>query len=53
MSRARGFGVATLFALNRRVRVALNYHRTDYVGGALEGDREAENVVMSRFQVAF
>ncbi|GMU06129.1 OprO/OprP family phosphate-selective porin [Corallococcus caeni] len=53
VSRARGFGVATLFAFNRRVRFALNYHRTDYVGGALEGDREAENVVMSRFQVAF
>ncbi|WP_404362413.1 OprO/OprP family phosphate-selective porin [Corallococcus coralloides] len=53
VSQARGFGVATLFALNRRVRVALNYHRTDYVGGALDGDREAENVVLSRFQVAF
>ncbi|RKG82037.1 porin [Corallococcus exercitus] len=53
VSQARAFGVATLFAFNRRVRFALNYHRTDFVGGALDGDREAENVVMSRFQVAF
>jgi phosphate-selective porin OprO and OprP len=53
VSAARGFGVATLFAFNRRVRVALNFHHTTYVGGAVEGDREDENVLMSRFQVAF
>ncbi|RKH46886.1 porin [Corallococcus sp. AB050B] len=51
---ARGFGVATTFALNRRVRFALNFHRTNYEGGAPDGgDRAPENALLSRFQLTF
>ncbi|TSC22647.1 OprO/OprP family phosphate-selective porin [Corallococcus sp. Z5C101001] len=51
---AKGFGVATTFAFNRRVRFAVNYHRTNYQGGAPNGgDRKPENVVLSRFQLTF
>ncbi|RKG64414.1 porin [Corallococcus sp. CA054B] len=54
VSEARGFGVATTFAFNRRVRFALNFHRTNYVGGAPDGgDRVPENVLLSRFQLTF
>ncbi|NOK21019.1 OprO/OprP family phosphate-selective porin [Corallococcus carmarthensis] len=50
---AKGFGVATTFAFNRRVRFALNFHRTNFEGGATDGDRAPENVLMSRFQLTF
>ncbi|WP_223645073.1 OprO/OprP family phosphate-selective porin [Corallococcus sp. EGB] len=54
VSQAKGFGVATTFAVNRRVRFAMNFHRTNYVGGAPDGgDRPPENVLMSRFQLTF
>ncbi|MFB1483705.1 OprO/OprP family phosphate-selective porin [Corallococcus sp. RDP092CA] len=53
VSAARGFGVATTFAFNRHVRFALNFHRTNYVGGATDGDRAPENVLLSRFQLTF
>ncbi|MBZ4334258.1 porin [Corallococcus sp. AS-1-12] len=54
VSEAKGFGVATTFALNRRVRFALNFHRTNYVGGAPDGgDRAPENALLSRCQLTF
>ncbi|NRD65202.1 outer membrane beta-barrel protein [Corallococcus exiguus] len=54
VSAASGFGVATTFAFNRRVRFAMNFHRTNYEGGAPDGaDRPPENVLMSRFQLTF
>ncbi|WP_336243847.1 OprO/OprP family phosphate-selective porin, partial [Corallococcus exercitus] len=53
VSNAKGFGVATTFVLNRRVRFALNFHRTNYEGGAPDGDRASENVLLSRFQLTF
>lgn len=34
------------------VKVMLSYHRTDFVGGAITGDREPENALMARLQLA-
>jgi phosphate-selective porin OprO/OprP len=34
------------------VRFMLTFHRTDYVGGAVGGDREPENVLLGRLQLA-
>lgn len=39
--------------LNRNVRVYLDYERTRFEGGAAGGDREDENILFSRFQIAF
>lgn len=42
--------------LNRNIKVVLDYERTELEGGAGigdGGDREAENVLFSRFQVSF
>ncbi|RKH31599.1 OprO/OprP family phosphate-selective porin, partial [Corallococcus sicarius] len=53
VSEAKGFGVGANFYFNRRVRFGANFHRTNYEGGAPGGDRAPENVVLTRFQVAF
>ncbi|MBE4753146.1 outer membrane beta-barrel protein [Corallococcus sp. ZKHCc1 1396] len=50
---AKGFGVGANWYFNKRVRFGANFHRTDYEGGATEGDRAPENVFITRFQVAF
>lgn len=34
------------------LKVMLSFHRTDFVGGAVTGDREAENALMARLQLA-
>lgn len=39
--------------LNRNLRLVLDYERTQFEGGAATGDREDENILFSRFQIAF
>jgi phosphate-selective porin OprO/OprP len=34
------------------LKVMMSYHRTDFVGGAATGNREAENALMARLQLA-
>jgi phosphate-selective porin OprO/OprP len=50
---AEEWGVGFNWYLNRNVRVDLDYERTEFEGGASSGDREDENVLLSRFQIAF
>jgi len=47
------WGVGFNWYLNRNVRIYLDYERTEFEGGASSGDREDENVLLSRFQIAF
>jgi phosphate-selective porin OprO/OprP len=51
--RAREWGVGLNWYLERRVKIAANYLHTTFDGGATTGDREDENAILTRFQVAF
>jgi phosphate-selective porin OprO and OprP len=50
---ARSWGIAANWYLNTHVRVALNVDRTTFEGGAAEGDRPPETLLLSRFQVGW
>ena len=52
-SAADSLGVGLNWYLNRNLKVMLDYERTEFEGGAATGDREDENVLFSRFQIAF
>lgn len=51
--RARSWGAGVNWHLNRSVKLALDYERTKFKGGAAGGDRESEGAVLSRLQLAF
>jgi phosphate-selective porin OprO/OprP len=51
--RAQGVGVGLNWYLNRAFKVALDYERTKFRGGAATGNREPENALLLRFQIAF
>lgn len=51
---ARAWAVGVNWYLNRNVKVALDYEQTAFDGGAPQGgDRDDEQVLTSRFQLAF
>ena len=50
---ARDTGAALDWYLNDFVKVQVSYDYTRFKGGAATGDREAEKVLISRFQVSF
>ncbi|MFL6198711.1 MAG: OprO/OprP family phosphate-selective porin [Thermoanaerobaculia bacterium] len=55
-SAADSLGIGLNWYLNRNLKVMLDYERTEFDGGggiAGVGDREDENVLFSRFQIAF
>lgn len=52
-SEAQSVGLGFNWYLNRNLKVMLDYERTEFDGGAASGDREDENVLFSRFQIAF
>ena len=52
-SEAQSVGLGFNWYLNRNLKVMLDYERTEFEGGAASGDREDENVLFSRFQIAF
>lgn len=51
---AREWGVGVNWYLNRNVKLAIDYNRTRFTGGAVAGaDREDEKVLLQRLQIAF
>lgn len=50
---AESWALGVNWYLNRNVKLQLDYERTQFEGGATSGDREDENVLFSRFQIAF
>jgi phosphate-selective porin OprO/OprP len=50
---ASEWAVGVNWHLERRIKLAANYIRTTFDGGGATGDREAENAILTRFQVAF
>jgi phosphate-selective porin OprO/OprP len=51
--KARAWGAGVNWHFTRAVKVAVNYERTTFTGGAATGDREPENAVVMRFQTSF
>ncbi len=51
--KARAWGVGVNWHFTRAVKVAVNYERTTFTGGAPTGDREPENALITRFQTSF
>lgn len=52
-SEADAWGVGINWYWNRNVKLNLDYENTQFSGGAKGGDREEENALFSRLQVAF
>ncbi|HJX27769.1 MAG TPA: porin [Thermoanaerobaculia bacterium] len=50
---AESWALGLNWYLNRNLRLYLDYERTQFDGGAATGDREDENILFSRFQIAF
>lgn len=53
VQRARAWGVGLNWHFTRAVKVAVDYERTTFTGGASTGNREPENAVITRFQTSF
>jgi phosphate-selective porin OprO/OprP len=52
-AKATAFAAGVTWYLNSAFKAQVNYERTAFEGGAAEGaDREAENVVLGRFQIS-
>lgn len=51
--KAKAWGVGVNWHFTRAVKIAVNYERTTFTGGAPTGDREPENAVITRFQTSF
>ena len=51
--KAESWGIGVNWHFTRAVKIAVNYERTTFTGGAATGDREPENAVISRFQTSF
>jgi phosphate-selective porin OprO/OprP len=49
----KAWGIGINWHFTRAVKVALNYERTTFTGGAATGDRETENALITRFQTSF
>jgi phosphate-selective porin OprO and OprP len=51
---ARGWTVGLNWYLNRWIKVAVNFDRTSFDGGAADGDdRDTENTVLTRLQLSY
>jgi phosphate-selective porin OprO/OprP len=51
--KAKAWGVGVNWHFTRAVKIAVDYERTTFIGGAATGDREPENAVITRFQTSF
>jgi phosphate-selective porin OprO/OprP len=50
---AEAWAAGVNWYLNKSVKVMLDYEATKFDGGSTTGDREDENILFSRFQIAF
>jgi phosphate-selective porin OprO/OprP len=53
VEKAKAWGVGINWHFTRAVKVAVDYERTTFTGGAPTGSRDAENAVITRFQTSF
>jgi phosphate-selective porin OprO/OprP len=53
VSEARNHGVALSWYPSANVRLVLDYNRTAFDGGAAAGDRDDEQALFTRVQIAF
>lgn len=53
ISKATAWAVGLNWYLNNMVRISMDYEHTIYDGGSAHGDRDAEDVVLARFQLAY
>jgi len=52
--RAQAWAVGLNWYLNPNIKIAIDFERTEFHGGAKNGgDREPENALLTRFQIAF
>jgi phosphate-selective porin OprO/OprP len=51
--KAKALGVGVNWHFTRAVKIAVNYERTTFTGGAATADREPENALITRFQTSF
>lgn len=49
---AREIGVGLNWYLNRNIKMQFNFEETRFSGGAVDGDRPVERVILTRFQAA-
>jgi phosphate-selective porin OprO and OprP len=52
VQKAKALGLGVNWHFTRAVKVAVNYERTTFTGGAATGDREPENAIITRFQTS-
>jgi len=50
---AKAWGLGINWYLNRNLRFVMDYERTRFIGGANIGNRETENALLARIQVAY
>ena len=53
VQKEKAWVVGVNWHFTRAVKIAVNYERTTFTGGAPTGDREPENAVITRFQTSF
>src|SRR5206468_172615 len=53
VSQARELAAGLNCYLNDYIKVMFQFSRTDFVGGAVNGDRDPENAFLGRLQLAF
>jgi phosphate-selective porin OprO/OprP len=53
VQKAKAWGVGVNWHFTRAVKIAVDYERTTFTGGAATGDRDPENALITRFQTSF
>ncbi|HVT07407.1 MAG TPA: porin [Polyangia bacterium] len=53
VAKADGYGVALNWQLSRNLKASANFEQTWFSGGAKNGNRKTEDLLVGRFQIAF